>query len=268
MIEDFQAAGLDQDETDLKGARRAKEQLWYLQAMTEALQLSPQQKAQAKGKMDALLAADVKTSEPGIAGVGKRELFTRIPDATPVSPPADAKVWLFEDTYAPWNLCDLTYEQDRLTMHEWRDAERKNKPAVPESAQTSLSWMRISTTRQDPMSGNLIELGNDNPYAPGFPEGYMILGRIMVVDAFPLAPEQKPHENGVSGLDQARSLQAPQLRMALLLDASVASRLLAQLDHSITRQDSNENRGVIIKKEDGLPLNPFSGKTAASPDPK
>lgn len=243
VIEDFQALGLDQQEHGLNGIRRTKEQQWYLQAMSKALQLSEQQRAQAKARMDALLEEDVKTFEKGIAGVGGNPNGVRISDETPIMPAAGATVWLFKDAYAPWNLCDLTPEQDRLTMHRWRDAESKTSTETPESADSEMrAWTRIPTARLDPSSGKLIETDENDPYGLGSYKFYRIVPTWMsMLDAFPFIPEQKPHGQGLTGLDQARGLQAPQFRLALLMNPSASTSLLMQLAQPVT-QDSPAQR--------------------------
>ncbi len=257
MIEDFQAAGLDKEEHSLKGILRAKQQLWYLEALTEALQLSPDQKAQAKTKMDELLAADVETFEKGIAGVGANTDLARIPDTLPIAPPAAANVWLMKDAYAPWNLCDLSKEQDQLTMHRWRDAERQS--AVKNEADGDApepAWMQLATTKLDPLSGNIIELGETNPHQFAF-EGHALFGRILVVDAFPLTPNQKDPVSP-TGLDQARSLNSAQLRMAMLMEPSATSSLLKQLDNpGFQMKFAEDPLGTINEKPGELAPSPF-----------
>jgi hypothetical protein len=232
MIGDFQAAGLDRPSHDANGERRAREREWYLQAMTEALHLTAGQKAQAKAKMAALLAEDVKAFEKGMAGVGANPA----PDTVAIGSYASTAVWLFKDAYAPWNLCDLTPEQDKLTMHHWRETMRQHRSGAAPSSQ---AWTGLPKTRLDPASGNLVEMGADDPFTFGGPEGHALSGRIIVLDSFPLTPDQLAGRAGVSGLDQARGLQAPQLRVAMLIEPDAAKRLLAQLDLPVVPQASD-----------------------------
>jgi len=266
MIEDFEAAGLDEEEHSLKGILRAKQQLWYLEALTEGLQLSPEQRAQAKAKMDALLAADVETFETGVSGLGTNSGLTRIDDAMPIAPMAESFVWLMKDAYAPWNLCELSKEQDQLTMHRWRESERKSalRNEADDSGSTQEpAWMQLVSTKQDPVSGNIIELGESNPHQFAF-EGHGLYGRILVVDAFPLTPNQKDPVSP-TGLDQARCLQAPQLRMAMLMESSAAASLLNQLDHPIIEQTPTGDPGIFTELPHELPPNTVEPETPVDP---
>ena len=264
MIEDFQVAGLDQEDHSLKGSLRAKQQLWYLEALTEALQLSPQQREQAKERMDALLAEDLAAFERGIAGVGANPQMARVSDILPVAPMAGAEVWLMKDAYAPWNLCDLTKEQDQLTMHLWRDTERKsalkNESTDSDSAQVR-PWVQSVATKLDPVSGNIIEFDQIQL------EGDALYGRIIVVDAFPHTPNQK-EPMSIKGVDQARSLQSPQLRMSMLLDQDTAAELLSQLDNPTTLQPYTQDPGIITEPPTELPPNTVEPETPVDPVPE
>ena len=264
MIEDFQVAGLDQEDHSLKGSLRAKQQLWYLEALTEALQLSPQQREQAKERMDALLAEDLAAFEMGIAGVGANAQMARVSDILPVAPMAGAEVWLMKDAYAPWNLCDLTKEQDQLTMHLWRDTERKsalkNESTDSDSAQVR-PWVQSVATKLDPVSGNIIEFDQIQL------EGDALYGRIIVVDAFPHTPNQK-EPMSIKGVDQARSLQSPQLRMSMLLDQDTAAELLSQLDNPTTLQPYTQDPGIITEPPTELPPNTVEPETPVDPVPE
>ena len=142
-------------------------------------------------------------------------------------------------------------------MHRWRNSDRKSvlnsELLEPDSSQDRLSWMQLVSTKQDPVSGNIIELGQSNPHQFAF-EGHGLLGRILVVDAFPLTPNQKDPVSP-AGLDQARCLQAPQLRMAMLIESSAAASLLNQFDHPIILQTPTEDTGIITEKAEELPPN-------------
>lgn len=253
MIEDFQTAGLDEEDHSLKGTLRAKQQLWYLEALTEALQLGPEQKNQARARMDELLRKDLEAFEQGIGAVTEvREPTEAIPNDSPIAPNAGAFTWLLKDAYAPWNLCDLSKEQDQLTMHRWRERERisapKADPINPDAAYEPPPWIQFATTKLDALSGNITELGEDNPYQfIMYFQG--MFGRILVFDVFPITPSQKTPASE-TGLDQARCLQAPQLRMAMLLEPHSALSLINQLDHPIVQQAPAEDPGIMVESPD------------------
>lgn len=274
MIEDFQAAGLDKEEHSLKGNLRAKQQLWYLEALTEALQLSPEQRTQAKAKMDAMRLAEFEPLEKEF-----EEEAAKYPNSHPDVRAALQSTylalvsktgWLMKDAYAPWNLCDLTKAQDQLTMHRWRDYERQ--PALKSDSidNGSPCWMYPSETKLDPLSGNVIDMGDANPYKFAY-EGHAILGRILVYDVFPLTPGQKDPISP-TGLGQACCLQPPQLRMAMLIEREVASKLLSQLDNPnpATQLQSAEDLGTsdTTAPSNELPPSPIELETPVDPLPE
>lgn len=272
MIEDFQAAGLDEEEHSLEGTLRAKQQLWYLEALTEALQLSQEQRAQAKTKMDTMRVAEFELLEKEF-----EEEAANYPNSHPdvrtalestylavVSKPD----WLMKDAYAPWNLCDLTKAQDQLTMHRWRENERQSALKSDSVETDAPYWMHQAETKLDPLSGNVIDLGDANPYQFAF-EGHAILGRILVYDVFPLTPGQKDPISP-TGLGQARCLQPPQLRVAMLNEPEAASKLLSQLDNPATQMQSAEDLGTgdTTAPTDDLPPNPVQPETPVDPLPE
>lgn len=264
MIADFQAAGLDDRDRDPFSkdvTLRAKQQLWYLEAMVEALQLSPEQKSRARANMDEMLGKDIEAFEQGIGGVTRViEPTEAIPDDSPIAPYADATTWLLKDAYAPWNLCDLSEEQSRLTLQKWRPDKKKEIPAKADAEKVDPfelpddpPWMSpFSIQVQDPVSGNLIEfpivkLGpKDDP-------SVRIPGDINISDVFPLTPDQKLANHRYDPLAQARTLQPAQLRMGLLLDPGLVDDLLQRLDSPTTQQTSTSDPGIILEKPEALP---------------
>jgi len=263
MIEDFQAAGLDEVDRSLKGTLRAKQQLWYLEALTEALQLSPEQKNQARARMDELLRKDMEAFEQGIGGVTEvREPTEAIPDESPIAPYADATTWLLKDAYAPWNLCDLSEEQSQLTLQRWKEAEKEKglKKEVGEvsgeatpfslSALVSPEWVRShGIAMQDPISGNIIEYPPPSGFdlgctMPGTARG----GMMMISDIIPLTPDQKLADHRYNVAAQARLLQPAQLRIALLLTPILSDTITQQLDHPPSQALPVEDSGIIVEK--------------------
>ncbi len=261
MITDFQAAGLDQVDRSPKGTLRAKQQLWYLEALTEALQLSSEQKNQARARMDELLKEDLAAYGQGIAGVTSvKEATEAIPREIPIAPYADSGTWLLKEAYAPWELCDLTKEQDQLTMHRWRAAE-----------QQPILWLQLARTKQDPVSGNLIELDEVDPFAPGLPKILPSHREFELMDVFPLTPDQKyPNAFGFgSSIQQARGLQPSQLRILMLLEPDASGVLLEQLDYPTTQTQVTEYPGTGITTEPNeLPPNTIEPETPVDPLPE
>jgi hypothetical protein len=287
MIEDFQTAGLDGNKRLEKGDLPAKQQLWYLEALSEALQLSPEQKAQARAKMDALLAADLSeiekkaeeenphytSSSPGLRNWLKSTYLT--PEGKPS--------WLFEDKFAPWNICRLAEGQDRLTLHRWYDAEKttyfKGKD-FEEGDPFAPHWIKPSRLAiQDPSTENLTEFPNPDEPASVISDSDPFDGIIQSSDLFPLTPDQKLSEHRFDLLAQARLLQPAQLRMGLILDASLAVDLLERLDSPTAKEAPIEAPSIILERpeepapnstsaDDDLPPNPVQPETPVDPLPE
>lgn len=248
MITDFQAAGLDEVDRSPKGTLRAKQQLWYLEALTEALQLSPEQRAQAKARMDDLLRKDIEAFEQGIGGVTEvREPTEGIPDDSPIAPNADPTTWLLKDACAPWNLCDLTKEQDQLTLRQWKTGS--NSGFIEENIGPAVGakpWITVKRAPiQDPLNGNLTE-----PPEPSGASSWQSYCILTISDVFPLTPEQDLVTHWSNFLAQARTLQPAQLRMGLILDASLASDLLERLDNPTLQTLPFNDPGIIVEKRE------------------
>lgn len=270
MIEDFQTAGLDEVDHSPRGTLRAKQQLWYLEALTEALQLSQEQRSQARARMDELLRKDLEAFEQGVGGVTEvREPTEAIPDDSPIAPNADATTWLLKDAYAPWNLCDLSEEQSQLTLERWKAGERESRvkseaaqdpggsvtfpsPVFPE-------WIRShGIAMQDPTSGNLIEYPPPSELDSGCTmRGTAKGGMMMISDIFPLTPDQKLADHRYHVAAQARLLQPAQLRIALLLTPILSSTITQQLDNPEIQTQAAEDPGIIIETpEEPAPITP------------
>lgn len=256
MITDFQAAGLDEDDRSLKGTLRAKQQLWYLEALTEALQLSSEQKNQARARMDELLRKDIEAFEQGIGGVTEvREPTEGIPDDSPIAPNADPTTWLLKDAYAPWNLCDLTKEQDQLTLRQWK-TDRKSELIEGKSSADVVAapWITVERAAiQDPRHGILTELPEPtNGFHAGV-SSWQSFGILSISDAFPLTPEQDLVAHWLNIPAQARILQPAQLRLGLLFDASLIERLLQGPDNPTAQTQVAEDHVTGITIEPNAP---------------
>ncbi len=281
MIEDFQTAGLDGGERSLKGTLRAKQQLWYLEALTEAFQLTPEQKSQARARMDELLKKDLEAFEQGVGAVTEvREPTEAIPDEAPVALYADATTWLLKDAYAPWNLCDLSAEQSQLTLRRWKEAEKEKglikevAEGSGEAAPFSLSalvfpeWVRShGIAMQDPTSGNIIEY----PPPSDLNSGCTLMGTarggiIMISDIIPLTPDQKLADHRYDVASQARLLQPAQLRVGLLLTPILSNTITQQLDRPPPQSLPIEDSGIIVEKAEEPAPYTVEPKTPVDPE--
>jgi hypothetical protein len=265
MIEDFQAAGLDEKDDLQYGTLRAKQQLWYLQALVEGLQLEPDQKAQAKAKMYLFLAKNIE----GLNTIKEFKLPNLIElDVSGfilVSP--SYPLWLtMSDTFSPWRLVDLTKEQSALTLRKW--VTSPNGELLPtddpfEDSQETIRWIESKTVViQDPFNGNLTEFPDPNPDTiTTVLSSNRFYGILPISNLFPLIPDQKLADYREDFLSQARILQPAQLRMALLLDSGMALQILKALDQAsgVTASDHSANPTSALR------LNPINPETPVDP---
>jgi hypothetical protein len=140
--------------------------------------------------------------------------------------------WLRAKSIAPWNLCELTEAQSNLTMEQdWRE-RAKSAPQVQGQFNWEPQWLAHSAiAMKDPASGRFIE------YPPPsvmdlacMMQGTVKGGIIDISTAFPLTPDQKLADHRNDLVAQAKMLQPAQLRMALLLNPSLAGSILQRMD--------------------------------------
>ncbi len=231
MIEDFQTAGLDESLSELQTetfarAHRTRQNAWYLETLGDALNLSSQQKAVARERLDALLERDLKVfmdmvNKPGNSGGV---------DVDALMDYAHPRRWLKNEGYAPWKLCDLSQEQSRLTLQRWKSEAKKSDLKTTDTekasstAEDSPRWIETQKLAiQEPISGNLLEFpeaGETNDTFL-FYDDSPFSGIVRISDAFPLTLDQKLADHRQNVMDQLKLLQPAQLRMALLLEPSL-----------------------------------------------
>jgi len=210
--EDFRAAGLDhvpdsQDSMATHRAFRVRQQRWYLEAVSEGLSLSKAQRQEVEQALARLL-----TSEFEVPGASSFQ----------VTMGTSLGFWLWQEAYAPWNLCHLTPAQTALTT--------KGTMAASSGIGEINRWEWPFPVIQDPTTGQETEFQSE----PG--EGARDLETLYLPASgiFPLTPAQTlpvPDNPEVRTLPadkqaQARLLQPVQYRMALLVGQSVASELV------------------------------------------
>ncbi|OYV07577.1 MAG: hypothetical protein CFE26_00280 [Verrucomicrobiales bacterium VVV1] len=274
MIEDFQTAGLDEtsDPEDQKAGydgynerfcriQRARQNAWYLIALGEGLDLSSDQKSMARARLDSLFERDLKILSDKWDEVRKMNGLMLGLDFEKFEQPS---LWLQDEAYAPWNLCELSGQQEQLTMKKWASsAEGRPELTSDGFAQTEESkhaWINVSENwAQDPLTGNLTELSQ-----PADP----FIKRVRVSDTFSLTPDQPLSNHFGDLLAQARSVQPAQLRMALLFDADLYSTLLEKLDHPSSTPTIAEEPGSVIEKGNELPPNTVQPETPVDPLPE
>lgn len=228
IIGDFVDIGPMPTSGNLQALRdfREKQNNWYLAAISEALSLTSAQKravrASLKESLDRAMEvyADLGGTTARLPGIYSEMHF-------------EANLWIRPDEYAPWNLCELTEVQSALTMEQdWR-IRNEAAPAAGGDFRWKTEWLgRLTVAMKDPSSGEV--LGYPPPsfmdlacMMPGTVRG----GIIDISTAFPLTPDQTlaDHRNDLAA--QAKMLHPAQLRMALLLNPSLAASILQGMDN-------------------------------------
>lgn len=175
---------------------------WYLRALAEGLDLSSEQENAAKTRLEVLFeealakhreALRIKESG-GTVEAGLERRFHA------------AQSWLKDDAYAPWELCDLTGDQLKITWHDWLQIERKSNQ---ETGDDPSPWFNLwNRSGKTPGSSGIT----------GFPEGTAPKDFGDAGAIFPLHPRQNfqiaPDQPTLSEL---RGLNAAQLRTLLML---------------------------------------------------
>lgn len=222
MLEDFKQVGNMPTSGSIEEYRsyRERQNDWYLTALTEALSLTPEQKRYIRES----LKESLDQAEEQFKALVNEAAARGGPNWIEIEVYLEAAHWLSQSQFAPWNLCDLTESQSKLTM-ERRWLEQKEAAKKRESPfNYASSWPGfMSVAMQDPVSGEF------TPYPP--PSlwdsvanlgGPIQRGIIDISEFFPLTPDQKLAEHRNDILAQAQMLQPAQLRMALLLNPSLS----------------------------------------------
>ncbi len=236
IVEDFQKAGLDRG---VRGAtaeefigQRKAQHTWYLDLLADGLRLDPEQRRAAEGKL-------VELSEEAVAEFREKldqqagEPFEhdgrrfQVVDGSVVRKLIDAKQWLIDERYAPWELCELSDEQKRATWFGWLQNRLDAGPGNP-AYESYPHWI-------NPESASITDPLNDDPgYVADFPTGDAPGEVYGAGTVFPFVDDQTFADAGKDGAGdlvvQAMGCHPAQLKTSLLLDPAVAGRLLEMLD--------------------------------------
>ena len=230
IVEDFQRAGLDApakgDRIEKFVAVRLAQHRWYLDLLDDGLGLDAEQRRVASEKL--WLLADEATQKIAKelmehdASVGK--LLEKQPET--LRDLIDANHWLEDERYAPWELCDLTKDQLRLTWFGWIDSRRNAEP-------DSLTYEPDMPWFDDRMvAGGPSESGGWT--IADFPTGDAPTAINGAGSVLPFTARQrfrKGDGDGVGSLEhQAMGCHPAQLKTLLLVAPTIASRLLERLD--------------------------------------
>jgi hypothetical protein len=244
ILEDFRNAGLDFDwgnpAATIEQAVhcRVAQQRWYHDALVDGLRLSPEQSTQVAKKLDELFEKDKQEflkeqetkSETSVYRLDISQPFylgARNPMAPPArSPSSNAPI---TTPYLPWELCQLTVEQVKVTWKPWfQMIESKN--------------LEISNQELAEHSGGPL-FNSKTSFSEGYPideSRHTALPNLI----FPLLAQQKliaknnsndpfsaPSDPpGLSALENVRLLHPCQLKALLMFNQGFSSVLQAQLD--------------------------------------
>ena len=235
VIEDFQKAGLDQGLRDAPAGQfirqRKAQHAWYLDLLVDGLRLDPEQKREAKEKLAGLLEEAVADFQKDLAEQASEAVeedgrrFQVVAGAV-VSRLIDSKQWLADERYAPWELCDLTDEQKRVTWFRWIQTVRTDEPGLATS-DPDREWF-------DPDMCSLTDPASPDPGSVGDFATGQAPGKIDAAGSiFPFVSGQHFIERGSAGPIemQAMGCHPAQLKTSLLVNPGMAARLLEGLNY-------------------------------------
>ena len=230
ILEDFQKAGLAQEggsaSTEELVRRRKAQHAWYLDLLADGLRLDPGQKRMAREKLAGLFeeaAAGFKEELGELKSDPLGQDEEQVSADLGTIPFIDPKHWLTDKRYAPWELCDLTEAQLRVTWQPvLAEMDKAGKARFP-------GWFNAP-------SSNLVtfEEGKDPVLAEGFgprpPATHLELASsVFPVPAIP--PFSGPAHLSLL-LGELRSYHPSQLKTLLLLEPQLANEALSDFEKS------------------------------------
>lgn len=160
ILNEFEATGIGTppEVVPLDGSFREKQQEWYLAALDEALNLTPAQLRQARERMRRMLEEDAAAFAKGIAAEGSRGIPNRRwPNDKTIAPfNINPLLWLSKESYAPWQLMDLTAEQEKLTVKSLGEEGWSSALPLPEDSGDRIALFVpgiLARTPTQPVSG-------------------------------------------------------------------------------------------------------------------
>ena len=231
VVEDFVALGLNVDYPENHTAegylalRKARED-WYLGALVSGLRLTKEQEAAARKAMGVLGEKDFTELQEYLAGVKSFEhegQEMKVVDGSRVRKLMDAGEWMKEEGYRPWNLCELSGEQEAVT---WKVADGATGEAGGEGQLEG--FLGFGFYKGVGGEARAIEGFSYDPFEP---VGWEFFGKAGLI--FPLSAEQIKRvgeTDFASDLELVMLLQPEQLKVLLLLSDRTWRELLAQFE--------------------------------------
>ncbi len=231
MIADFEAIGPMPTSGDIMKSREYAEKLddWYYGALVDALSLRDEQKIALRVSLAEKLSQRMENLKPSDSSSSAEQLngMTMIINL-------EATLYLRNIVQAPWELCDLTENQCRLTNKKlWQ----KRNDAAKNSPYAAFNWVQPwlnynSLSMHDVVTSEIVSYPPESNYNLRCTMHGTVKGGVLdISEAFPLTPEQNLADHRDDLLSQAKLLHPAQLRMALLMNSGVAQTLKHQLDN-------------------------------------
>lgn len=249
IIEDFRNAGLDQlhstdnatdEELDIY---LSAQQRWYQQALVDGLRLTREQSAQVAKKLGELFKnAEMDLREKPVIGDMSASVATRFKTAIPAP-------WRFnaygilpasEMSMSPWNLCQLSASQERLTWMSWFElldsADSSDLVTRMENASRQFRAKKGEPLfwSPDPLSANLRDqtipnwVAETNSILP-LHASQKILSPPELQDPF----AEPVDDGGILLLANIRLLHPAQFKLVLLFGPELAEEIQSALENSV-----------------------------------
>jgi hypothetical protein len=237
IVEDFQRAGLDAEiwiaKPEEYAALRRAQHSWYLDLLAEGLVLSNDQRLSASKELDVLLSEALERfggelAEKASAVVEHNGKSFRVVESGLINRMISAERWLADERYAPWELCELTKDQLRLTWFGWVNSRRT---AEPDSLiyEPDMPWFDDRMVAGGPTEDGGWTIGD-------FPTGDAPTAINGAGSILPFVSRQRFIKGDVVGVGpleaQAMGCHPAQLKTLLLIAPTIASRLLERLDET------------------------------------
>ena len=231
VVEDFVALGLGVDYPEEMTAegyvalRKARED-WYLGALVSGLRLNKEQEVNAREAMGVLRERDYAKFLEFLGGVKSFEhegQEMKVFDGSKAARLTNAGEWMKEEGYRPWNLCELSGEQEAVT---WKVADGATGEAGGEGQLKGFPGFGFYKG-----VGGEAKAIDGFSYDPFESVGWEFFGKAGLI--FPLSAEQIKRvgeTDFASELELVMLLQPEQLKVLLLLSDRTARELTAQLE--------------------------------------
>lgn len=227
MIADFEAIGPMPHIFDLEARREyvAKQNDWYLAALSEGLGLTADQRRAARESLNQDLVQKIDLIRSASHGYDRHAVTGPLKHM-------DLSERLHLGSLSPWSLCDLTENQLKLTYKKFLQmkAEEQNNNLSPLNPGLLRHSFR-SLAMHDVVTGDIVVYPPPSNYDLRCTlHGTLSGGIIDISETFPLTPDQKLADHRGDLVAQVIMLHPSQFRTALLKYPHLAQTIKNELD--------------------------------------